>query len=64
MVADMSLDDDAGLEKWVCTVKDYREIAGMIIPVKADATWKPASGDFTYIDIDITDIEYDNPAKY
>ena len=60
----MGTDDNAELEKWTAEISQYSEISGMMIPVDGKATWNLAIGDFTYIDLKITDIEYDNPTKY
>ena len=56
-------DDNAVPERWSTPVKEYAEMNGLKVPVKAEAVWNLASGDFTYIDLEVTDIEYNNPAK-
>jgi len=60
----MGAGGDATLEQWIAEGEEYTEIGGMMIPVTGKATWSLADGDFTYIELRITDIEYNNPAKY
>jgi len=44
----MGADDNATLEKWTVTAQDYKEINGLMIPVKGEVTWNLANGDFTW----------------
>ena len=60
----MGAGDKAALEKWSTPVREYAEMNGLQIPVKGEAVWNLASGDFSYVDLKVTDIEYDNPTKY
>ncbi|HEY3374812.1 MAG TPA: DUF6544 family protein [Candidatus Aquicultor sp.] len=52
--------------KWIADspVREYRTINGMHIQVKGQASWHLDSGEYTYIKLDLTDIEYDNPTLY
>jgi hypothetical protein len=56
--------DKSSLETWTTPIKEYRDINGMRLPVKGEGVWKLDSGDFPYIKVEITDIEYDNPSLY
>lgn len=46
------------LEEWMITVKEYGEFSGIRIPVKCDAAWKLASGEFHWYQVEIEDTEY------
>ena len=50
--------EDAELREWIITVKENRVINGIIIPVKSEVTWKLDDSDWTWLQIEITDIEY------
>lgn len=56
--------DKSSLETWSTPIKEYREINGMRLPVKGEGVWKLDSGDFPYIRVEVTDIEYNNPSIY
>lgn len=56
----MSIDKGYSLETWSTPVKEYRDIKGIRLPVKGEGVWKLNSGDFTYIKLEIIDIEYNN----
>jgi hypothetical protein len=60
----MSVDGGYSLETWSTPIKEYREINGIRLPVKGEGVWKLSSGDFTYISLEVTDIEYNNPSPY
>ncbi len=60
----MDTDEAAVTQKWSTPVKQYAEVNGLKIPVKGAAVWHLPGGDFEYIDLEITGIEYDNPTKY
>ena len=65
-IADRYRDDNGQLvlEKWSTPITEYKEINGVRIPSKGDAVWNLSSGDFKYIEVELTDIEYNNPSKY
>lgn len=46
------------LEKWSTPIKEYRELNGIRIPAKGEGVWNLDTGDFSYIDLEVTDIEY------
>ena len=60
----MSVGDEYSLETWSTPIEEYKEINGIMVPIKGEALWKLSSGDFSYIKLEITDIEYDNPSAY
>jgi len=60
----MSVGDEYSLETWSTPIEEYKEINRIMVPVKGEAVWKLNSGDFSYIRIEITDIEYDNDSVY
>ena len=65
-IADRYRDDNGAfvLEKWSTPITEYKEINGVRIPRKGDAIYNLSSGDFKYIQVELTDIEYNNPFKY
>lgn len=52
------------LETYSVPMKDYKEFNGIRIPTKGEAVWKLKTGDFSYYQVEITDIEYNIPAVY
>lgn len=48
----------SSLEKWIVTCIDYKTIDGIRIPVKNNVTWKLSEGDFTWLELEITDIQF------
>ena len=50
--------DDFTLEAWSTPMTKYGQMAGLNLPINGAAQWKLADGDFTYIELDITRIEY------
>ncbi len=47
------------LERWSTPVDEYGELAGLRLPVRGRAVWKLAGGDVEYIDVTITELQYD-----
>jgi len=47
------------LERWSTPVDEYGELAGLRLPVRGGAVWKLADGDVEYIDVTVTELEYD-----
>ena len=67
MTADRYCDVGDGkfkLEKWATPIEAYKKINNILIPYKGAAMWKFKSGDFEYIKLEVTDIEYNNPSLY
>lgn len=46
------------LESWTGQFNDYREVNGIYIPTRFEITWRLASGDFTWMRGELTEIEY------
>ena len=45
-------------------ISGYKEFHGIRIPIGGEAIWKLDSGDFSYIKLEIMDIEYNKPTLY
>jgi hypothetical protein len=54
----------SSLETWTTPIKEYKDINGMRLPAKGEGVWKLDSGDFPYIKVEITDMEYNNPSLF
>ena len=48
----------SSLEKWQVTCIDYKTIDGIRIPVKNNVIWKLKDGDFTWLELAITNIRF------
>ncbi len=48
-------------ERWVIDIDEHRVMKGVKIPTKGRITWKLDSGDFTWFEFEITDIDYNDP---
>ena len=57
-------DGSFSMETWETPITDYSEFDGIRIPSAGVGTWKLDSGDFTYVEIEIQEIEYNNPQRY
>ena len=55
---------DAALKEWVITVTESDVVKGVTIPTKMEATWKLESGDWTWLKLEITDIEKNLGKEY
>jgi hypothetical protein len=64
MVAQRYNDARGRLETWSTPIAAYGEFGGMRVPVSGDGVWKYDTGDFTYIRVRVTDIEYNRPSPY
>ena len=60
----MSAEGGPRLEKWVIPVTEWRTIRGIEMPVRGNAVWKLAAGDFDYYRWEILDVEVNHPALY
>lgn len=49
---------------WFTPISDYGQFAGVRVPVAGEAIWRYDTGDFSYIRLRVTDLEYDQPAMY
>ena len=46
------------IETWETPVGEYRIFEGYKLPSTGSAVWKVAGGDFTYIELEVSDVEY------
>ncbi len=46
------------LSPWEAVIREYSEFNGIKIPSRCDVKWKLSPGDFTYYEMEITDIKY------
>jgi hypothetical protein len=60
----MGGDEDAELKEWVITAQETQVISGIRIPVKLEVTWKLGTGEWTWLKIDIMDIQYNLTDEY
>lgn len=60
----MSVAGEFILSDWSIPVTEYREMNGMNIPCRGDATWLLEDDDYDYIKAEITEIEYNTPLLY
>jgi hypothetical protein len=52
------------LEKWSTPLYTYAQWNGLMLPVTGEAYWHLDTGDFSYIKLEIVDLEYNNPRGY
>lgn len=57
-------DGTSDLVLWSTPVSEYGEFGGIRIPVQGRGVWHLESGDLTYIELDILEVEYDRPETY
>jgi hypothetical protein len=55
---------NATLEKWFIETTGTKEFNGIRIPYKTEVTWKLKSGDFKWLKLEITDLEFNKPTLY
>lgn len=53
-----------GLETWSTPITEYGEYRGFKLPARGKAVWKLKEGDLEYIDVVITDLEYNVTSPY
>jgi len=51
-------------ENWVGRYSEYSNAENMIIPKELEISWNTETSNFTYAKFKITNILYDDPAKY
>lgn len=56
--------DEATLEKWVIIVKENRTMNGIKVPVEFEVIWKLEAGNFPWLQLEITEIEYNKAFAY
>jgi hypothetical protein len=49
---------------WSTPVTEYGEFAGLRLPVSGRGVWHLESGDLTYIELEILEVEYNRPEIY
>jgi hypothetical protein len=54
----------SSLETWQVNMLGYKTFQGIRIPYRCSVTWKLAEGDFTWLQMEITDIEYNVTDQY
>lgn len=52
------------LDQWATPISAHREYNGILIPCKGEGVWKLSTGDFSYIKLEVTEIEYNNASIY
>ena len=52
------IEGEYSLDPWSTPMTAYGEFAGLKLPVRGQAVWNLASGDLTYAELEITQIEY------
>ena len=52
------VEDAAQSETWFIEAVDYKVFDGINIPNKCKVTWKLKDGDFNWLNLEITDLEY------
>lgn len=58
VVAERYNDQRGSLETWSTPITAYGEFGGLRVPVEGEGIWKYDSGDFSYIRLRITEIDY------
>lgn len=57
-------DGKYSMETWAGVTKEMKEFNGIRIPSQGDVTWKLKTGNFTWLNWTITDVEYNKPELY
>jgi len=52
------------LEKWSVQMRDHKDFNGIRIPAGGEVIWKLKTGDFSWYQFEIKEIEYNKPAVY
>ena len=60
----MGTGDTFSLESWSTPVDDYAQLCGLRLPVSGEGVWHLDQGDFSYIRLRVTELEYDTPLPY
>lgn len=50
--------EDSKKEKWLVEAVSYKEFEGIKVPDKSKVTWKLSEGDFNWLNLEITELEY------
>lgn len=49
---------DFSLDPWSTPITGYGSLAGLNLPTRGQAVWNLSTGDYTYVDLEITELEY------
>lgn len=60
----MEKDGKYVLEDWGGVPEEYKEFNGIRIPYKGKVMWRLKTGDFTWLQYEITEVEYNKPLLY
>ena len=52
------------LEDWSTPIREYGEFEGLKLPIRGSGVWNLKEGDLEYIDLVITDLEYNPDGPY
>jgi hypothetical protein len=52
------------LNTWSTPMSDHGEFDGVRMPTQGEGVWNLSSGDFSYVRVEVVDIEYNNPSMY
>ena len=55
---------DADLETWSTPITEYGEFEGLKLPVRGQGVWNLSSGDLIYIELQLTEVEYNTSGQY
>ena len=55
-----NFDGHFSLETWFVRILEHKEFNGIRIGNKCEVTWKLKKGDFTWLQLEVTDISYNN----
>jgi hypothetical protein len=50
--------------EWIMNITDYKSFEGIKVPCKMTATWKMDGGDWTWLRLEVTDIQYNSNALH
>jgi hypothetical protein len=56
--------EKAALEKWVVQTEDWKLFGGMRIPYKSKVSWQLAAGEFNWVNMELTDLEFNKRELY
>lgn len=51
-------------ETWSCTMTEYKEFNGLIVPSQGDITWKLKTGDLHWYHFEVKEMEYNEAIRY
>jgi hypothetical protein len=54
----MGGEEDSQLKEWTIVARESTDMNGINIPVNMTATWKLENGDWTWLQLELTDISY------